>query len=315
MVDGIPPLDSNAPKASEELAGDVGRLMDEIADEVKALMMDSVQKAASYCASLCAERVVAARREVQQRWVEERRELKRLNSPLVPPGPSTPRGLSPSPSLPSILNMGVALQTSPVAQKLPSRPTSDHGGTPDSSKASIPSMSATKDSTPRAKESPKTPISWASPGSGTFVPPPLAPPPLPPRSPRAKPSSRPGGAQEEEAALEFIDTYDAVQTLEESTIMAARAMDLLDQALKTPPANAPAVARGQGAVTQPQPPGVTGKPREPARPLAIQRSSSPATGTRSPRRQFPKEAVAVGVSSSGRAAAGWAEAKVGGQAG
>ncbi|CAE8668496.1 unnamed protein product, partial [Polarella glacialis] len=37
-----------------------------------------VQKTASFCASLCAERIVAARREMQRRWAEERRELEKL---------------------------------------------------------------------------------------------------------------------------------------------------------------------------------------------------------------------------------------------
>lgn len=42
------------------------------------LMQEGVQKTASYCASICAERVVSARREMQRRWAEERRELERI---------------------------------------------------------------------------------------------------------------------------------------------------------------------------------------------------------------------------------------------
>merc|ERR1712192_302300 len=56
------------------------------------LMMDGVQKSASFCASLCAEKIVAARREMQRYRMEERRELEKIYGiPIV-------RGRSASPS-------------------------------------------------------------------------------------------------------------------------------------------------------------------------------------------------------------------------
>jgi len=59
------------------LAKDIGLLMDTVREDVTALMLEGVQKTASFCASLCAERVVAARRELQRRWKEERYELEK----------------------------------------------------------------------------------------------------------------------------------------------------------------------------------------------------------------------------------------------
>ncbi|CAK0858940.1 unnamed protein product, partial [Prorocentrum cordatum] len=62
-------------RACEDLALDTNRFMEELRQEVLALMTESIKRSASFCASLCAERVVAARRELQLRMAEERQEL------------------------------------------------------------------------------------------------------------------------------------------------------------------------------------------------------------------------------------------------
>lgn len=140
--------------------------MDSVREEVMALMLDGMQKTASFCASLCAERVVAARRELQRRWADERRELERS---LYGGGGG---------------DFGTSMAT-PVATGLlpfaPPRPES---------------VASLGGASPR--------------GAASFL----------------------GGPPSESYDASFIDAYDAVQTLEERTNMAARAMDLLDEALQ-----------------------------------------------------------------------------------
>ena len=75
---------------AEDLALDVSRLMDSVREEIMQLMQEGVQKTASYCASVCAERVVSARREMQRRWAEERRELERIYGAAPGSGFGTP---------------------------------------------------------------------------------------------------------------------------------------------------------------------------------------------------------------------------------
>lgn len=165
-----------------DLALDVSRLMDSVREEIMQLMQEGVQKTASYCASICAERVVAARREMQRRWAEERRELERVYGLAPGSGFGTPSSAR--------LNSAPRMVSRPS-----SRPGSCH--------------------------------SWSTPCQE-----------LPSSSPQnegavvhAQSSSK---ADDHERHLDssFIDAYDAVQTLEERNQQAARAMQLLDEALR-----------------------------------------------------------------------------------
>jgi len=146
--------------------------MDTVREEVLTIMQDSMQKTASFCASLCAERIVAARRELQHRWAAERQELERLYS--LPSGGSTAANAA---SLATPLSTGFLPFVSPTA--------------------------------------------FVGVGGGGE------------NSPSRAPSFLNGGPPSESYDATFIDAYDAVQTLEERTNMAARAMDLLDEALQT----------------------------------------------------------------------------------
>lgn len=155
---------------------DVRGLMDSVREEVTQLMLEGVQKTASFCASLCAERIVAARREMQRRWREERRELERLyglQTATAGAGFASPGSCpTPTPRKPFM--------------DLPPR--------------SVPSMPGSRPQDP---------------------------------SPMRSTSSR-GAFAESTSQYDstFIDAYDAVQTLEERTQLATRAMDLLDEALQ-----------------------------------------------------------------------------------
>lgn len=200
------PRDLRRPSA-EDLALDVSRLMDNVREEVMALMQDSMQKAASFCASLCAERIVAARRELQRRWAEERRELERLYSIQGPPG----NGMS-----------------SKVAGFLPFVPEPSPAL---GSAASFGCMSPASASN----------YILAAPPSESFD-------------------------------ASFIDAYDAVQTLEERTNLAFRAMDLLDEALQV----AGEAGCGGAAATSPAPSAAPARER-PASASAVTRRPPPTT--------------------------------------
>ena len=80
--------------------------MDSVREEILQLMQEGVQKTASYCASVCAERVVSARREMQRRWAEERRELERIYG-LAGSGFGTPSSARSVGSKPRVLGSRV----------------------------------------------------------------------------------------------------------------------------------------------------------------------------------------------------------------
>lgn len=92
---GASPLTQPGRRPGEELAVDVNKLMDSVREEVIALMQDGVQKTASFCASLCAERIVAARREMRKELVQERQHLQRR---LSERGPGSMCSASPAPT-------------------------------------------------------------------------------------------------------------------------------------------------------------------------------------------------------------------------
>lgn len=206
-------------RAAEDLALDVSRLMDGVREEVMTLMLDGVQKTASFCASLCAERIVAARREMQRRWAEERRELERIygipgnfgvspmamspaSSAFLPFAPgqsdSSVQTLPPVRAVPLVWQPEVPM---PAMVKGPNGSlVNGHGSTLRGHSGA--SMAATTTVTPFSGLSPRTT------------------------------SNLNGGPPLESYDASFIDAYDAVQTLEERTNMAARAMDLLDEALQ-----------------------------------------------------------------------------------
>mmetsp|Transcript_50907 Transcript_50907/g.80757 ORF Transcript_50907/g.80757 Transcript_50907/m.80757 type:complete len:366 (-) Transcript_50907:26-1123(-) len=63
---------------SDAVTVDIAKLMEAIRQEVTTLMLDGVQKTASFCASQCAKHVVAARREMHQRLLDQRSEFERI---------------------------------------------------------------------------------------------------------------------------------------------------------------------------------------------------------------------------------------------
>jgi len=154
------------------------------------LMQEGVQKTASYCASICAERVVSARREMQRRWAEERRELERIYGLAPGSGFGTPSS--------SRLNTTPRMALAPTSRQA-SRPGSCNSW-----------------STPCQELPATSPLNEGAPLQAAF--------------PSSKVDEEDAGQQNLDSS--FIDAYDAVQTLEERNHQAARAMQLLDEALK-----------------------------------------------------------------------------------
>jgi len=173
------------------------------------LMQDGVQKTASFCASLCAERVVAARREMQQRWAEERSELERAYG--VPSKPCS-AGTPGAPRAAGVPNGGASTEIPLTApQSWPDLFAQTRGfgeGRPASGSLRTAGCSAQ---------------SSAVHLQGVFdvV-----------SNSASKAYMDPLSSEAVAYDSTFIDAYDAVQTLEERTNMASRAMDLLDEALQ-----------------------------------------------------------------------------------
>lgn len=279
---------------AEDLALDVTRLMDGVREEVMALMLEGMQKSASFCASLCAERIVAARREMQKRWADERRELERLYG-LPPTGPA-PRSASPA-------TAGFA------AAALSASAAGGSGlfAAPPTVEPSAPSLPPTC-TVPKISQ-PDVPLSLTGPRKGKMSASPLRPPPrVPPvaltthlfasmpsaaGAGRVTPFSgmtpRSASHLNGSAALlgesydaSFIDAYDAVQTLEERTNMAARAMDLLDEALQaaTDGCRTPLEHSGGSAAVEPPPRECSpSSPWSPALPASESGARAPMEGT------------------------------------
>eukprot|EP00811_Abedinium_folium_P002910 NODE_12679_length_1210_cov_1.639889.p1 GENE.NODE_12679_length_1210_cov_1.639889~~NODE_12679_length_1210_cov_1.639889.p1 ORF type:complete len:308 (-),score=50.46 NODE_12679_length_1210_cov_1.639889:286-1209(-) len=155
-----------------DVAFEVGRFMDHVREEVAALMVEAVQKAASYCAKACAESIIVARSELQRSCTEERKELQRLyglRPRSVDDGTTPPQSFSASQNTEDASALQMSLQT--AAERISDGAAwtdgpLDHG-----------IASAAYDSA-------------------------------------------------------YIDAHDAVQTLEERTHMASRAMELIEEALQ-----------------------------------------------------------------------------------
>lgn len=151
------------------------------------LMQEGVQKTASYCASICAERVVSARREMQRRWAEERRELERIYG--LAPGSGAGSGF----------------------------------GTPSSARMNhVPRAAASRAGSCNSWSTPCQELPTSSPQNEGAA----------PRVQALSSSKVENDSGQQNLDSSFIDAYDAVQTLEERNHQAARAMQLLDEALK-----------------------------------------------------------------------------------
>lgn len=234
-------------RTAEDLALDVSRLMDGVREEVTALMQDGVQKTASFCASLCAERVVAARREMQRRWAEERRELERLYGVPERPGTSSASAFPASPAArsgyPPRHRDGASEQQVRTPRSEPPESVSDGQFPP-------PHMLTKGDSSETLFVSGLLRAAHQQSG-GSLVAAARTAGPVNPRLQAAifdesflQMSAPTHGASRVAFHMDpsssdaiaydatFIDAYDAVQTLEERTNMASRAMDLLDEALQ-----------------------------------------------------------------------------------
>lgn len=176
---------------------DVGRLMETVREEVTALMLDGVQKTASFCASQCAKHVVAARREMHQRLVEQKTEYERLH------GVHFRGGMSPA------MSTGVPTYAASPAS------TAFAMGTP--RKATMPGM---------------PPLAPGAPSRDTGPPASSA---VPSHTPLLTRRTAPLVTGADEIACSTYDAYigvhDAVQTLEERTQMALNAMEAIEEAI------------------------------------------------------------------------------------
>lgn len=219
---------------------DISRFMDAVCEEVTNLLLDGVRRSASLCASLCAERIVSARREMQRRWAEERRELERLyelqGGTVVRMeqgyGASLAGGLlMRSASTPTSAPRHVGPVAAPPESSPPrgTQPYS-HGQSGPFFAPPVPKSSAMQGG------SPVTVVGRPSPGASAGA---------SPASPRRGGERPPAGARvsdhrqgspsrspgSEMYDTVFMDAHGAVQDLEEQTHQAAHAMDLLDEAL------------------------------------------------------------------------------------
>jgi hypothetical protein len=167
--------------------------MEVVRQEVTALMLDGIQKTASFCASQCAKHVVAARREMHQRLMEQRSEFERGHGSRL-------QGLSPK---------GSGLLT-------PLTPTFHKSGVPP-----LPGMLSRSSLTPRSAAGEGTP------NVPTFGFSPRIAPNLTPRSTQIT------GVEDVACSAHdtYIDVHDAVQTLEATTNMARSAMDAIEEAI------------------------------------------------------------------------------------
>jgi len=172
-------------------------------------MQDGVQKTASFCASLCAERVVAARREMQQRWAEERLELEKAYG--IPAKPSSAAGVPGAHRTVGVQPGGASADMPLTApQSWPDLFAQTRGF------AEVrPASGALRTIGGSAHSSAVHLQVFDIVSNGA-----------------SKPFMDPLSSDAVAYDSTFIDAYDAVQTLEERTNMASRAMDLLDEALQ-----------------------------------------------------------------------------------
>lgn len=201
-------------RVSDEVMLDMGRLMDEVRQDVMTLMQDGLQKTASFCAHQCAKRVLAARREMHQKLQEQKRDFERVHGiRLSHLGQSSAKATPSSSVFPSF--------TPRTAEGFPPWP----GG-------------------PSAHGVSNTPRSTHTPRSFTKG----TPQQLTPRSSTV--GSRTNGHVFLDPSMAFdpyIDAHVAVQDLEEKTKQASRALHLIEEAIKvttddSAPRNVPTVA-------------------------------------------------------------------------
>lgn len=66
-------------RGTDDVLVDMSKLMDDIRREIMTEMQDSLQRSAAACAQLCAKRIVGARREMHQRFQEQKLDIERLH--------------------------------------------------------------------------------------------------------------------------------------------------------------------------------------------------------------------------------------------
>jgi len=180
---------------------DVRQVMDEVHREVTELLLEGVQKAAHFCASECAKQVVAARREMYQHFQAQFQLASSPWCPAVasslPPMRESARTTAP-PSAPVAPSQDTTEQPVNAAREL----VEDHQ--PDMPTAAR--STSTLQMTPQISRT-----SMSTPGGESYSPETLA----------------TSGAYDT-----YIDTQDAVQSLEDRTRRAARAMDLVEEAIQ-----------------------------------------------------------------------------------
>jgi len=66
-------------RGTDDVLVDMSKLMDDIRREIMTEMQDSLQRSAAACAQLCAKRIVGARREMHQRFQEQKLDMERMH--------------------------------------------------------------------------------------------------------------------------------------------------------------------------------------------------------------------------------------------
>lgn len=202
---------------ADDLMIDMNQLMEAVREEVTALMLDGVHKTASLCASTCAQHVVAARRQMHQR-------LKGRNGGTTPNSMPTPTnstgflGLTPRQHLRALPRVAaVEARGAPATASNMPRPIPIYTPVPG---CSLDQAAADDDQN-------DVPGAFVFAGSRGATPPNL--------TPRMTPSTNgvfPDSLDSSMAYDTLVDTRDAVQSLEDKTRMASRAMELIEEAIK-----------------------------------------------------------------------------------
>jgi len=244
------------------------------------LMMDGVQKSASFCASLCAEKIVAARREMQRYRMEERRELEKIygipivrgrsaspsrgfvpinaqpnslysppmrmrqSTPALPPQHRTPVDLT-TPSHWAPLPSSAASIFDTLAAELPNqhqysmaRPQFQLSAGPYAGLHPPAASAQTASAMTAPAHEPGTTVSTTSSAGQTAL------------RPTNAAAHGVGGGTATVAENEYIDTYDAVENLEEKLNLAFRYVDRLEEVVQTFPAGGSEHPTGCGSTVQ-----------------------------------------------------------------
>lgn len=199
-------------------------LMENLRNEILGLLLEGVQRSASYCASLCAERIIAARRQVlrqrtdaenvfpQRQQTSRKASERKAKAGAAPKAPRAPLGRVVTPSPPKRAAARPKAASPAGEAEAPLRSPRLPGGI----WTQTPRISPRR---PRSEQSRDSLLeSWivSAEGSQDEFP--------------APPVSTPSPSYD----AVFIDTYDAVSALEERTALAMEAMDRLDDVLNTP---------------------------------------------------------------------------------